>query len=56
MGSALKPDCRNQANNEIRCQYLSAEKAREVLGWRPLYTLCEGLGKTIAWYREFLAA
>jgi CDP-glucose 4,6-dehydratase len=54
MGSTFKPDVRNEANNEIRHQYLSAGKAREVLGWRPLYTLGDGLSKTIAWYRGFL--
>jgi CDP-glucose 4,6-dehydratase len=56
MGSTLAPDVRNQASNEIRHQYLTAGKAREVLGWQPLYTLDDSLGKTIAWYREFLAA
>jgi CDP-glucose 4,6-dehydratase len=56
MGSALEPDVRNEVNNEIRRQYLSAGKAREVLGWQPLYTFDDGLGKTIAWYREFLTA
>src|ERR1017187_2773230 len=56
MGSTLEPDVRNQANNEIRRQYLSVGKAREVLGWQPLYTVGEGLGKTIAWYQEFLTA
>jgi len=56
MGSTLEPDVRNEANNEIRRQYLSAGKAREALSWQPLYTLDDGLGKTITWYREFLAA
>lgn len=56
MGSDLQPDVRNEASNEIRCQYLSAEKARRVLGWQPLYSLEEGLDLTIRWYREFLAA
>ena len=55
MGSDLKPDVRNEASNEIKHQYLSAEKARRMLGWSPLYTLDGGLEKTIAWYREFLA-
>ena len=27
-------------------------KAREILGWRPSFTLEEGLGRTIAWLRE----
>jgi CDP-glucose 4,6-dehydratase len=54
MGSALEPDVRNEAVNEIREQYLSAEKARKLLGWRPQFDLDSGLEKTIAWYRDFL--
>lgn len=53
-GSDLEPEIRNEATNEIRHQYLSAAKARAVLGWRPKFTLDEGLAKTIQWYREFL--
>ena len=56
LGSKLKPEIRNEASNEIRHQYLSATKARDVLGWKPLHTLEEGLEKTITWYREFLNA
>jgi len=55
MGSDLQPDVRNEACNEIKHQYLSAEKARKVLGWKPLYTLDEGLRKTIEWYRGYLS-
>jgi len=55
MGSDLEPDVRNQASNEIRHQYLSAARARQELKWHPLFTLEEGLERTIAWYREFLA-
>jgi CDP-glucose 4,6-dehydratase len=56
MRSDLTPEVRNQSPNEIREQYLDARKAREVLGWKPLFTLDEGLRHTIAWYREFLGA
>ena len=56
MHSNLEPEVRNEAVNEIREQYLSAEKARQVLNWRPLFTLDEGLTATIAWYRDFLEA
>jgi CDP-glucose 4,6-dehydratase len=56
MDSDLEPDVRNEAVNEIRRQYLSAEKARTVLDWQPLFTLDEGLGATIAWYRDFFGA
>lgn len=55
MESRLELDIRNEATNEIRHQYLSAEKARRDLQWRPLFTLDEGLDRTIAWYRAFFA-
>jgi CDP-glucose 4,6-dehydratase len=54
MGSLLVPEIRNEASNEIRLQYLSAQKARSILGWSPLFTLEDGLRRTISWYREFL--
>ena len=50
----LPPDVRNTAQGEILSQYLSAEKAQRVLGWRPCYSLDEGLAETIEWYRSFL--
>jgi len=53
MGSDLEPDVRNAVSNEIHCQYLSAAKARTILGWRPLFTLDEGLQRTIDWYKDF---
>ena len=56
MGSSLAPDVRNEASHEIRNQYLSADKARRRLGWRPEITLDEGLRRTIGWYRELLGA
>jgi CDP-glucose 4,6-dehydratase len=55
MGSNLQPEILNEAGNEIRMQYLNSAKARQVLGWLPLFTLADGLDKTIAWYKEFLA-
>jgi CDP-glucose 4,6-dehydratase len=54
MGSSLELDVRNEAVNEIREQYLSAEKARKLFGWRPQFDLDSGLERTIAWYRDFL--
>jgi len=45
----------NQANHEIRNQYLSSEKARRVLGWQPKYTIEEGLRLTMDWYRAYLS-
>ncbi len=53
MNSELQPIVLNQTSNEILHQYLSAEKARRLLDWHPLFTLESGLRKTIEWYREF---
>ena len=53
MNSDIMPDIRNEASNEIREQYLSAAKARERLGWQPLFDLDQGLRNTIDWYRIF---
>lgn len=55
MESDLQPDIRNEVNNEIREQYLSAAKAKKVLGWSPQFDLDSGLVKTIEWYRKFLS-
>lgn len=55
LGSDLEPEVRNEASHEIRHQYLSAAKARSVLGWSPLFSLDSGLQRTAAWYGEFLA-
>jgi CDP-glucose 4,6-dehydratase len=54
MNSKLEPEVRSEATNEIRHQYLSAAKAREKLDWQPLFTLDEGLRRTIDWYKAFL--
>ena len=56
MDSDLEPEVRNEAVNDIPHQYLSAAKARDVLGWKALFSLDEGLRQTIAWYTEFLGA
>jgi CDP-glucose 4,6-dehydratase len=54
MNSGLEPEIRDEATNEIRHQYLSAAKARGQLHWSPLFTLDQGLTRTIDWYRGFL--
>lgn len=55
MDSRLEPDIRNEASHEIRRQYLDASRARRMLCWSPLFTLDQGLDRTVAWYREFVA-
>ncbi len=54
MGSNLEPIIANEARNEIPHQYLSAQKAREMLDWSPRLGFDEGLRRTIDWYRKFL--
>lgn len=55
MNSDLEPQVLNEASNEIRRQSLSASRARQLLRWSPLFTLDEGLERTISWYRGFAA-
>ncbi len=38
---------------EIRHQYLSSNKAKRILNWKPRYSLKEGLKETIEWYKEY---
>lgn len=54
MNLDLEPDIRNEATNEIPRQFLSAQKARTLLHWEPLFTLSGGIDRTIEWYRKFL--
>jgi len=53
MDSPLQPEIRNEANNEIRHQYLSAAKAKQLLDWQPLFTLESALQLSINWYMDF---
>ncbi len=53
MESDLTPIILNQAKNEIKDQYLSAQKARNLLNWHPSFTTEEGIERTVKWYREF---
>jgi CDP-glucose 4,6-dehydratase len=54
VGTSLEPDVRATASGEIFQQYLSAEKARAVLGWEPAHSFEEGLDRAVAWYRATL--
>jgi CDP-glucose 4,6-dehydratase len=55
MESPLKADILNLADNEIKHQYLSSQKARQILGWTPLFNIESGLRKTISWYRDYFS-
>lgn len=53
MDSDLRPKVLNTAANEIQDQFLSAKKAKKLLGWKSQFPLDEGLRETINWYTRF---
>lgn len=50
----LVPVVQASSRAEIQDQYLSSEKARTLLHWRPAHDLASGLARTIRWYRAYL--
>lgn len=54
MKSDFTPKILNGSRNEINKQYLSARKSRDLLGWKPSFTLNQGIDRTIAWYKDYL--
>jgi len=52
MGASLSPVITNEVKSEIKNQYLSSKKAKEILDWTPYYSLEEGLNETIEWYKN----
>jgi len=50
----LTPIIQNIATDELREQYMVADKARRFLGWAPRFTMDQGLRETIAWYTNVL--
>lgn len=53
MGSPIKPNVLGEKLNEVRDQYLSSKKARDLLHWNPKFSLDEGLELTIRWYKDY---
>jgi CDP-glucose 4,6-dehydratase len=48
----LEPIILNQASSEIREQFMTCEKARRALGWKPAYSWAQGVNESIDWYRS----
>lgn len=46
----------NQVKYEIRHQFLSSQRARETLNWKPKFHLEKGLKKTIQWYKKYFGS
>jgi CDP-glucose 4,6-dehydratase len=51
--AGFSPQVLGQAKEEIRDQSLDSQKARRILGWQPLFTLDEGLLRTVQWYKNY---
>jgi CDP-glucose 4,6-dehydratase len=49
----LAPDVRNSSTGEIQLQHMSAQKARDILKWKPRFDLESGLRETVGWYMSF---
>ncbi len=50
----LEPLVQNAAHSEILRQYLSSDRARATLGWKPTAGLDERLLDTVEWYRSHI--
>ena len=50
----LEPRILNEASHEIPKQYLDCAKARRMMGWRPSFTMDDGLLEAAEWYQEWL--
>jgi CDP-glucose 4,6-dehydratase len=50
--SIIPKEISSPRKHEIPFQQVSWEKAKHLLGWKPLVTLEEGLSRTIRWYRS----
>lgn len=50
----LKPDIKNSASGEILHQYLSSDKAREILDWQPAASVSARLAETFSWYSDYI--
>ena len=49
----IKVNILDTAKAEIKDQYLSSKKAKEILHWSPEYSLKRGLKETYDWYKEY---
>jgi CDP-glucose 4,6-dehydratase len=50
----MQPEIQNRVQAEIKDQYLSSKKAHQILEWKPIYSLEDGLRETIDWYQSHL--
>lgn len=51
----IEPIILNEVKDEIKEQYLTCKKAKEMLSWKPKFSLEEGLKETIIWYKNYFS-
>lgn len=51
----LEPDIRGGAKAEVEEQYVSYDRAHDLLGWEPGRSVTERLGETVQWHRDYLS-
>ncbi|MBI4036769.1 UDP-glucose 4-epimerase GalE [Candidatus Daviesbacteria bacterium] len=52
LGYKLEVDDLGQRAGDVMANYASSAKFKKATGWKPRYTLKEGLAKTIDWFKE----
>jgi nucleoside-diphosphate-sugar epimerase len=40
----------------ITQQYLLSQKARQMPGWNPIFSVSDGLAETIEWYKDYFSS
>jgi CDP-glucose 4,6-dehydratase len=53
MGADVEPIMQGTPKGEIARQWLSCDRARDILGWSPKVSFAEGLKRTVDWYAAY---
>jgi UDP-glucose 4-epimerase len=56
IGAAVEPIYRDARPGDVRDSQADIGKAQRLLGYQPLVSFEEGLGRTVAWYRQMAGA
>lgn len=55
LGEKVNYKILNQQKNEIPAQSLNSEKAKNILGWRPSFSIDNALKETYRWYHKYFS-